>query len=129
MKEINVVLVGLGRVGSKFLQELQKVGQDKIHILAVCEANRQNPFVAELEAQGVPCFSGYEGAVHKLGEKIDIIIDTSNRPEVKQGIRSLLQETDNKHTVVVPMVVSYMMWYLLPNVEEIPQAHHHSIGY
>jgi hypothetical protein len=129
MKEINVVLVGLGRVGSKFFKELQQIGSQKINIMGVCEANEQNPLLVEVEAQGVRCFLSYEAAIHELGEKIDIIIDTSNRPEVKQGLRVLLQETGNKHTVVVPMVVSYMMWYLLPDAEEIPQAHHQSIGY
>ena len=90
---------------------------------------KENPLLAEVDAQGVRCFSGYEAAIHELGEKIDILIDTSNRTEVKQGMRQLLQETDNNNTVIVPMVVSYMMWYLLPNAEEIPQGHHQSIGY
>ncbi len=55
-------------------------------------------------------------------------MDTSNRPEIKQAIRKLLQETDNYHTVLIPLVVDYLMWYMLPGEEPIPQDHL-EIGY
>jgi homoserine dehydrogenase len=58
MKEINVVLVGLGRVGSKFFKELQQIGSQKINIMGVCEANEQNPLLAE--SRGSRCALFFE---------------------------------------------------------------------
>lgn len=129
MKQINILLIGLGRVGGKFFQKFLELESSKINIIAVCETNLDNPLLAEAEKRGIANYTNFEDAVRAYGERIDIIMDTSNRPELKQALRRLLQETKNQHTVIVPLVVSFLMWYLLPGAEEIQQSHHTGIGY
>ena len=128
MRQISVVLVGLGRMGTRFLDKFSEVGSDKIKILAVCELDENNPKVAEAKERQIAYFSSYAEAIDTFGEDIDIILDTTNVPKVKQTIRKALADQNNQHTVLVPMVVDYLMWYLLPGDEPFPQDHV-SIGY
>ncbi|MGE4294806.1 MAG: homoserine dehydrogenase [Campylobacterales bacterium] len=128
MRQISVVLIGLGRMGTRFFDKFSEVGGDRIRILAVCELDESNPKVAEAKAKGIAYFGSYRDAVDTFGEDIDIILDTTNVAKVKQDIRKVLADQNNHHTVLVPMVVDYLMWYLLPGNEPIPQDHV-SIGY
>lgn len=128
MRQISILIIGLGRMGGRFFDKLSEVGEDKVKIIAVCETNEDAPKVSEVKAKGIEHFKNYADAIAKYGDKIDIIMDTSNRPEIKQAIRKTLQESDNHHTVLVPMVVDYLMWYLLNGSEDIPQDHK-EIGY
>lgn len=128
MKQISVLIVGLGRMGGRFFDKLSAVKGEKIKIIGVCETKESNPIVQEAISLGISYYKNYEDAIREFGEGIDIIMDTSNRSDVKQNIRKLLQQTDNHHTVLIPMVVDYLMWYLLPGDEPIPQDHI-EIGY
>ena len=128
MKQVNVLLIGLGRMGSRFFDKFMEAGKERVNIIAVCETDGANPKVMEAKGAGISYYADFDGAIRELGESVDIIMDTSNRPEIKQAIRQILQETDNHKTVLIPMVVDYLMWYLLPGNEPIPQDHT-EIGY
>lgn len=129
VKQITVFMIGLGRIGGKFYNQFVNIDDSRVKILAVSEPNMANPILEDAAQRGIPNLPNYEEAIRQYGDKIDIIMDTSNRPELKLAVRRLLQETNNQHTVLVPMVVDYLMWYLLPDAEAIPQSHHESIGY
>lgn len=129
MKQISVLMVGLGRIGGKFFEQFSQIDDSRIKIIAVSEPNMSNHLIDDAADLGIPNYPDFEEAIRGFGEEIDIIMDTSNRPELKAQMRKLLQETDNNHTVIVPMVVDYLMWYLLPDAEDIPQEHHKNIGY
>ena len=128
MKQVNVLLIGLGRMGSRFFDKFMEAGSERVNIIAVCETNETNPKVLEAKNAGIACYMDFGTAIREFGESIDIIMDTSNRPEIKQAIRQILQETNNQKSVLIPMVVDYLMWYLLPGNEPIPQDHI-EIGY
>ncbi|MDD2950263.1 MAG: homoserine dehydrogenase [Sulfuricurvum sp.] len=115
-------------MGSRFFDKFVEVGNERVNIIAVCESVGTNPKIAEAKEAGISYYDDFSNAIRELGASIDIIMDTSNRPEIKQAIRQILQETDNHKTVLIPMVVDYLMWYLLPGNEPIPQDHT-EIGY
>ncbi|WP_040726704.1 Gfo/Idh/MocA family oxidoreductase [Thiomicrorhabdus sp. Kp2] len=129
MRKITVAMVGLGRIGGKFYQQFTSMKPEHVEIIGISEPNMDNPLLQDANDRGIPNFSEYEEMLQKFGTDIDIIMDTSNRPEIKHGIRQQLQETGNQHTVLVPMVVDYLMWYLLPGAGDIQQSHHEDIGY
>jgi len=109
MKSVSVLLVGLGRVGSRFYDKLHSVGRERVRIVGVCERDAKNPFAAKAQNDGITVYADYREAVRTLGSAVDIILDTTNVPAVKQDLRSLLQETANHHTVLLPLMVSYLM--------------------
>ena len=123
MKSVSVLLVGLGRVGSKFYDKLHALGRERVRMVGVCERDPKNPHVALAQKDGIAVYSDYREAVRSLGTAVDIILDTTNVSAVKQDLRALLQETANHHTVLLPLVVSYLMWYLSDQKEEMVQDH------
>lgn len=129
MRQITVLMIGLGRIGGKFYKQFTSMDESRVKIIAVSEPNLTNPLLEDAEQRNIANYPNYEEAIREYGSKIDIVMDTSNRPELKLAVRKLLQETNNQHTVLVPMVVDYLMWYLLPDAEAIPQSHHSDIGY
>lgn len=129
MRKIKLLIVGLGRVGGTFYKKFKEVAPEHIEIIAVSENNLKNPLLKQVKEDGIPNHPGLTDAINAYGEEIDIIVDTSNNIEVKNTIRKLLQETNNRHTVLLPMIVDYLIWYLLPDTPPIDQSHHKDIGY
>ena len=129
MRKIKLLMVGLGRVGGTFYQKFNEIAPEHIDIVAVSEPNLANPILEKVKESGIPNYPDVKEAVQAYGEEIDIIVDTSNNAEVKVTIRKILQETNNRHTVLLPMIVDYLIWYLLPDAEPIEQSHHKDIGY
>lgn len=128
MRQITVVLVGFGRMGSRFFEKFVEAGDAKVKILAVCELDLNNQNLSAVRDKSIDISDNYEEVIERFGTKCDIILDTTNVPDVKYNIRKTLALQGNNHTVLVPMVVDYLMWYLLPGDEPIPQDHI-SIGY
>ncbi len=128
MKQVTVLLIGLGRMGSRFFDKFVEIGEKRVKIVGVCELNEQNPKVLEAKKRNIPLYPSYKEALTDLHESVDIILDTSNISEVKRDIRELLSRQNNQHSVLLPMVADYLLWYMLPNAEEIPQDHT-DIGY
>lgn len=127
-KKITIFMIGLGRIGGRFYEKFTSIDQSKVEIIAISEPNMGNALVDDALDRGIPNYPQYEEAIKEFGTGIDIIMDTSNRTEIKLTLRKLLQETENRHTVILPMVVDYLMWYLMDD-KEMPQAHHKDIGY
>jgi hypothetical protein len=123
MKPVTVVLVGLGRAGTRFYEKFRLLGEDRVRILAVCEKSTDFPLADRIRTDNVPFYAHYRDALARLGNEIDIILDTTNVPDVKSDIRRLLQESGNHHTVLAPLVVAYLLWHMSDPQEELAQDH------
>ncbi len=123
MKSVSVLLIGLGRVGSRFYEKFRSLGEEKVRILGVCEQNRHHGLLSRVEKDGVPIYPDPVEAIRSLGEKTDIVLDTSNVPSLKHDLREALKETENHHTVLLPLVVSYLLWHMSQTDEEIASDH------
>ncbi len=129
MKSVSVLLVGLGHVGSRFYEKFREIGKERVRIVGVCERDAKNPLVEKVQKDGITLYEDYREAVRNLGSAVDIILDTTNVSAIKQDLRTLLRETGNRHTVLLPLVVSSLMWYLSDQQEEMVQDHSDTGGY
>jgi hypothetical protein len=123
VKPVQVLLIGLGRVGTRFYEKFRLFGENRVKILAVCEIDQDHPFLARVKEDGIPVFPDYRGALSSFGSDIDIILDTTNIPSVKNDLRHTLQENGNHHTVLLPLVASYLLWHMAAPDEELVQDH------
>jgi hypothetical protein len=123
VKPVQVLLIGLGRVGTRFYEKFRLLGEDRVKILSVCEIDPEHPFLARLKEDGIPLFPDYKDALSRWGSDIDIILDTTNIPSVKNNLRHTLQERGNHHTVLLPLVASYLLWHMAAPDEELVQDH------
>jgi len=118
---INVALVGLGRIGQQFASSLTShIAEDgkPIKIVAVAEQDPNSETARRFADEGMTVFTD-AAEIAALGDKVDIIFDLTGVPAVRQALRDSLQETDNRHTVIVPEVFARLLWSFLEDGVEL----------
>lgn len=119
-----IAIVGLGRIGSTVFEQLQGRQRQGIEIACVSELN-DSPGRRKAQAAGVHVLSLDQ--VVAQGDAVDMIFDMTGMPKVRKELREKLFASNNKHTVVVPENVAYLIWALLSG-EHVPDKDHRS-GY
>lgn len=122
MKEVKVAIAGLGRVGSRFLQILTSRAGSSVKIIAAVEANPDAAGVKIAEERNIAVYREPSELV-KLGDDIDVIFDLTGSPEFRKALRSGLAEFRNRHTVVAPEVMAFLIWDLIASGESFPDNH------
>lgn len=119
-----IAIIGLGRIGSTVLEQLQGRQRQGIDIVCVGEL-QDTPGRRKAQAAGLPVL-GLDQVAAKGGE-VDMIFDMTGMPGVRKELREKLFSSGNTHTVVVPENVAYLIWALLAG-EHVPDRDHRS-GY
>lgn len=120
-----VAIVGLGRVGSVFLDVLLKQQGKALDIVAVAEAGA-TPGLATAQRLGIPTLD-VEGILQRSPD-IDIVFDLTGAAVVRRQLREGLAAMNNRHTVIAPESVAHLLWALLAPGVELPEVHQRS-GY
>ena len=110
MENYKVAIVGLGRVGTFFLEKLLKHAKGGIHITGVVEM-RDTPGKLRAQEEGIPVYSLGELADH--GEDLDLIFELTGNLNVRAQIKSDLALAGNARTIVVPETVAHVISCLL----------------
>ena len=111
-KEVKVAILGLGRVGSKFMTKLAEKASSGIKIVAAAEKDSGSPGIEEAKGKGVAVHTDSKDIV-AMGEDIDIIFDLTGNTEARKALRSELARSGNQHTVIAPEVVAFLIWDLM----------------
>jgi predicted dinucleotide-utilizing enzyme len=119
-----IAVIGLGRIGSTVLEQLLGHQGQGIEIVCVSEIN-DTPGRRAAQAAGIPVVSPEE--VVSQGSAVDMIFDMTGMAGVRKVLREKLFATNNRHTVVVPENVAYLIWSLLSG-ERVPETNTRS-GY
>lgn len=120
-----VAIVGLGRVGSVFLDVLLKQQGQALDIVAVAEAN-PTPGLATAKSLGIAIATVQE--ILQRSPEIDIVFDLTGVPAVRRELRDGMAAMNNRHTVIAPESVARLLWSLLAPGVDLPQVHTRS-GY
>jgi predicted dinucleotide-utilizing enzyme len=118
---INVALVGLGRIGQQFAMSLAnhiKEGDKPISIIAVAEQDPNSEAAKRFADEGAAVFTDAT-EIASLGDRLDIIFDLTGVPAVRQALREKLQELGNRNTVIVPEVFARLLWSFLEDDAEL----------
>lgn len=105
-KSLGIGIIGAGKTGKYLIEQL--TGYDFIKIVKVADINEDAPGYAFAANKGIPVTTDYMD-VAKMGKEVDIIIEVTGQKDVKLGLRSYMQENNNKHTVIVPELVAVLM--------------------
>lgn len=119
-----IAIVGLGRIGSSVFEQLQGRQKQGIEIVCVSELH-DTPGRRKAQTAGMPVL-GLDQVVAQ-GGAVDMIFDMTGMPKVRKELREKLFASNNKHTVVVPENVAYLIWALLSG-DHVPDKDHRS-GY
>ncbi|SCC95369.1 conserved hypothetical protein [Thiomonas sp. X19] len=126
MHKERVALVGLGRVGSIFLDVLLKQQDQAVDIVAVAEANPDTPGCRTARSLRIPVLTVAE-LLQRNGD-LDIVFDLTGVAAVRRQLREGLAAAHNDHTVIAPESVARLIWALVVPGVELPDVHAHE-GY
>ncbi len=122
--KVNIAIVGLGVIGGAFLKSILRQKDRGIHVVAVAEIG-YTPGLIHAKEMGIEITTTQN--IVALGEKIDVIFDATNDINVRRDIRKLLQESGNRHTSLVPEIISDLIWSIIEQ-KPLPNIHEHK-GY
>lgn len=121
MSTIRVAVVGLGRVGSVFLEGLLKQQGRAVNLVAVAEANPQAPGCAIALKGGIPILTTAE--LLQRSSDLDIIFDVTGSEAVRRELREGLAAAHNRVTVIASESMARLVWSLMAPDAELPEVH------
>ncbi|OEU64995.1 MAG: hypothetical protein BA863_08725 [Desulfovibrio sp. S3730MH75] len=119
MENHNIAIVGLGRVGSVFLEKV--AGADSVlNVKYVCELadTEGKKFAYE---NGVPVGSIDE--IIQLGVGIDVIFDFTGVKKVADILNAKLAESGNNYTQIAQTRLARLVWSLIGGDDYLPEVH------
>ena len=125
MEKQSIAIVGLGKVGSAFLEELLGQSNEGVEIVAVVESNN-TAGLALAKARGIKNLSIDE--LVSMGEDLDILFDLTDVASVRQELRDKLRVAGNRHTIIATENIARMVWTLIAGGADLPRTHA-STGY
>ncbi|BCB26644.1 hypothetical protein SKTS_15300 [Sulfurimicrobium lacus] len=125
MQKQKVAIVGLGRVGSAFLDELLCLTGKGVKVAYAVEKN-DTPGKKAAEAAGVKILSIDE--LIALGEDVDIVFDLTGIEEVRKKLREKLFASNNRHTVIAPESIAHFLWSIMSDAS-LPVIEGRKTGY
>ena len=109
MDMIRVGVVGAGETGTPFLRQL--LAADFVEVVGVADLDRDAPGMTLAREHGRPTTLDFMDLVD-LGAGVDILIDVTGVPEVRDGMRLHMQETGNRHTIIMHEQIAVLMMSL-----------------
>jgi predicted dinucleotide-utilizing enzyme len=120
MQKQAIAIVGLGRVGSVFLEKLLEQSGKGVAIVAVAEKG-DTAGAALAKANGIENLN-IDQLIAKGGD-IDILFDLTGSAAVRQELRERLMGSGNRHTVIATEGVALLIWALIADGENMPDVH------
>ena len=117
---VKVAIVGLGRVGSKFIQKISEFEGKGVTIVAAAEKNAASPGIAIAEGKGIKVY-GDEKYITSMGDKVDVVFDLTGDKTMERSMRFAQVREGNTHTVIVPRIMAVMIWNMLSDDEVLPE--------
>lgn len=125
MQRQNIAIIGLGRIGSEFLNEmLGKTGRG-INLACVSEVN-DTPGKERAHQANLKIVTLDE--VVAMGSRIDIIFDLTGIQEVRTELRTKLAASNNHHTIIASETIARLIWALIAD-HELPTITGRKMGY
>ena len=118
MRTVKVAIAGLGRVGSVFLEALISTKSNSIKVVAVAEPREDLEAVKKAKEIGAGYFKDARDMLEALGDEIDIVFDLTGNAVVRTDLHDILSRQGNRHTIIAPERVAYLIWALITGGEK-----------
>ena len=118
---MNVAIIGLGRVGNTFLEKLINYEGNGVSIVAVSEKDADAPGMKVAKERGIKVCDDQQ--ILDMGENIDIIFELTGNSEARRNLRMSMVTSKNGHTVIAPETVALFVWNLISKEGVLPDAH------
>jgi ketol-acid reductoisomerase len=115
----DIAIVGLGEIGSRFLDEILRLRERGIRVVCVAQ-NSDTAGKKRAQDAGIPIKTTDE--IIALGGAVDVIFDLTGNPEVRKDLRAKMQASGNRHTIIAPETMARMLWAVISD-EDLGAGH------
>lgn len=105
-----IAVVGAGETGTPLLQKL--LDAPFVELVGVADLDTEAPGVQLARARGVTTTTDFMDLARQ-GETVDVLIDVTGVPKVREALRQHMQDSGNHHTLIVHEVVVQLLLSLL----------------
>ncbi|HEY0832567.1 MAG TPA: oxidoreductase [Azospirillum sp.] len=101
-----IAVVGAGDTGTPLLQQL--LAAPFVTLLGVADLDAEAPGMRLARQKGVRTTTDFMDLA-RLGDGVDILIDVTGAPKVREALRRHMRDTDNHHTVIMHETIAQLM--------------------
>lgn len=101
-----VAVIGAGETGTPLLRQL--LAAPFVTLLGVADLDNDAPGMRIARHRDIPTTTDFM-ELARLGESVDILIDVTGAPKVREALRQHMQDSDNHHTIIMHEVIVQLM--------------------
>ncbi|KAA0683563.1 oxidoreductase [Roseomonas genomospecies 6] len=105
-----IAVIGAGETGTPLLTQL--LDAPFVEILGVADLDAEAPGMRLARDRGVTTTTDFMDLA-RLGEAVDVLIDVTGVPKVREALRQHMQDSGNHHTLIVHEMLVQLMLSLL----------------
>jgi predicted homoserine dehydrogenase-like protein len=109
VETIRIGVVGAGETGTPLLRQL--LAADFVEVVGVADLDADAPGMALARAHGCRTTDDFED-IAGLGDGVDIVIDATGVADVRDRLRARMQETGNRHTIIMHELIAVLLMSL-----------------
>jgi predicted homoserine dehydrogenase-like protein len=112
MQKIRIGLIGAGETGTPLLTQL--VDASFVEVVGVADLNDAMPGMQLARSHGIKTTNDFM-EIARLGNNVDILIDVTGVPAVREKLRTFFKESGNQHTIIMHEMIAILMMSLSQN--------------
>jgi glutamyl-tRNA reductase len=120
MEKQNIAIIGLGRVGSIFLEKMLLLQNNGINIVGVAE-HQETPGKQLAKQANIRIVTLEEMVA--LSDHLEIIFDLTGSEKTRQTLRTQLVARGNHYTIIAPENIARLVWNIMGNTMPLPDLH------
>lgn len=109
MQGFRIAVIGAGETGTPLLKQL--LTAPFVKVLGVADLDLNLPGIALAKEYGVKITSNFM-ELAALGDELDIIIDVTGAPKVREALRKHMVDSGNSHTLIMHESIALLMMSL-----------------
>lgn len=109
MNGFRIAVIGAGETGTPLLKQL--LDAPFVQVLGVADLDLTMPGIALAKERGVKVTAEFM-ELARLGKDVDIIIDVTGAPKVRESLRKHMVESGNDHTLILHERIALLMMSL-----------------
>jgi predicted homoserine dehydrogenase-like protein len=112
MQKIRIGIIGAGETGTPLLKQL--LDASFVEVVGIADLNEAMPGIQLARQRGIKTTNDFM-EIARLGNNLDILIDVTGVPAVREKLRSFFQESGNHHTIIMHEMIAVLMMSLSQN--------------
>jgi len=109
VKTIRIGVIGAGETGTPLIRQL--LSADFVELVGIADLDPAAPGLVLAREHGISTTSDFM-SLADAGDEVDVLIDTTGVAEVRDRLRARMQESENRHTIIVHELIAVLMMSL-----------------